>query len=318
MLLRRPAGGDRRCPFAPRPWLPDRPGQPAGGCKSPRTSASVVGCSTARPEARVPGHPSPVVAAMARSATPVSFLATVRAWRLTGRSRRTGDLPGGMLARAGCERSPSAPSWWRRADPFGASAAGEPPLVLAVRLGWPRLLERLLRLGVDLDACDGRGMTALHHAAALGREEALKPLAAGAACDRRGGGRADPRPRALAAGRRDRRVAGLARLAPARCALQATDAGARSSAMPRRLRSPAGPAAGERGGQPGCSAPRAGGGHRALVELLLARGADPGVCREHWRHPAVGGGQHAPAGDRERLLDAGGTGTARRRATSPC
>src|SRR3546814_12281262 len=48
------------------------------------------------------------------------------------------------------------------ADPFASSASGDPPLALAVRLGWMRLLDRLVDCGVDLDARDGHGMTALH------------------------------------------------------------------------------------------------------------------------------------------------------------
>src|SRR3546814_2533631 len=62
------------------------------------------------------------------------------------------------------------------ADPFASSASGDPPLALAVRLGWMRLLERLVDCGVDLDARDGHGMTALHLCAALSREAALKLL----------------------------------------------------------------------------------------------------------------------------------------------
>src|SRR3546814_5589199 len=58
------------------------------------------------------------------------------------------------------------------ADPFASSASGDPPLALAVRLGWMRLLERLVDCGVDLDARDGHGMTALHLCAALSREAA--------------------------------------------------------------------------------------------------------------------------------------------------
>src|SRR5690606_11514125 len=48
------------------------------------------------------------------------------------------------------------------ADPFAPSAAGDPALSLAVHLGWDRLLARLLETGVDPDARDARGMTALH------------------------------------------------------------------------------------------------------------------------------------------------------------
>src|SRR5690606_5467478 len=64
----------------------------------------------------------------------------------------------------------------RGADPFAASPDGDPPLALAVRLGWMRLIERLVDCGVDLDARDAHGMTALHLCAALARESALKLL----------------------------------------------------------------------------------------------------------------------------------------------
>src|SRR5690606_38593084 len=44
------------------------------------------------------------------------------------------------------------------ADPFLASPSGDPPLSLAVRLGWLRLLEALLEAGVDREARDSHGM----------------------------------------------------------------------------------------------------------------------------------------------------------------
>ncbi|HHW4682897.1 MAG TPA: ankyrin repeat domain-containing protein, partial [Xylella sp.] len=61
-------------------------------------------------------------------------------------------------------------------DPFVPSPEGDPPLVLAVRLGWLRLQQALLERGVNREARDSDGMTALHQATALGREPALKQL----------------------------------------------------------------------------------------------------------------------------------------------
>ncbi len=63
----------------------------------------------------------------------------------------------------------------RGADAFGP-AATDAPLGLAIRLGWLRLAESLLAFGVDPNARDGRGHTALHCAATLGREGALRVL----------------------------------------------------------------------------------------------------------------------------------------------
>src|SRR5690606_39295261 len=44
------------------------------------------------------------------------------------------------------------------ADVFAPSPGGDPAAALAVRLGWMRLLERLVADGVDLDRRDGHGM----------------------------------------------------------------------------------------------------------------------------------------------------------------
>jgi ankyrin repeat protein len=71
------------------------------------------------------------------------------------------------------------------ADPFG-TFGGASPLVLAVRLGWQRIVEALLACGCDTNAPDNAGLTALHHAALLGRDGMLKALIlAGADPERR-------------------------------------------------------------------------------------------------------------------------------------
>lgn len=169
----------------------------------------------------------------------------------------------------------------RGADPFATSPAGDPPLALAVRLGWSRLVDRLLAIGVSLDGRDSHGMSALHLAAALGREAMLKKLVAqGAAPDLLAADGQTPLGVALSSGRRD----------------LADWLDWRGWPLPKRpLRAQDVPAAAIVGdadavrrlldlGLPvdaadsqGCSAllRAAGGGHRAVVDLLLARGADP-------------------------------------------
>ncbi|MDH5831621.1 ankyrin repeat domain-containing protein [Luteimonas sp. M1R5S18] len=167
------------------------------------------------------------------------------------------------------------------ADPFASSPAGDPPLSLAVHLGWDRLIERLLAIGVDADARDARGMTALHLAAALAREDVLKTLVRhGATIDMRAQDGQTPLGVALASGRRD----------------LADWLDWRGWPLPRRVLQPADlPAAAMAGdadavrrlidlGLPveavdgqGCTAllRACGGGHPAVVDLLLARGAQP-------------------------------------------
>jgi hypothetical protein len=169
----------------------------------------------------------------------------------------------------------------RGADPFAPSPAGDPPLALAVRLGWQRLADRLLAEGVHLEARDSHGMTALHLAAALGRETMVKRLIAqGASPETRAADGQTPLGVALASGRRD----------------LADWLDWRGWPLPRRpLQDADVPAAAIVGdadavrrlldlGLPvdtidaqGCTAllRAAGGGHRATVDLLLARGADP-------------------------------------------
>ncbi|WP_022970775.1 ankyrin repeat domain-containing protein, partial [Xanthomonas maliensis] len=92
----------------------------------------------------------------------------------------------------------------RGADPFTPSPAGDPPLALAVRLGWLRLQQWLLEHGVDREARDSHGMTALHLATALGREAALKLLVRqGASPEARAADGQTPLGVALSIGRRD-------------------------------------------------------------------------------------------------------------------
>ncbi|WP_133000281.1 ankyrin repeat domain-containing protein [Luteimonas arsenica] len=169
----------------------------------------------------------------------------------------------------------------RGADVFAPSPAGDPPAALAVRLGWMRLLERLVADGVDLDRRDGHGMTALHLAAALAREPALKLLVRGGASPAvRAADGQTPLGVALSAGRRDLadwldwsgwalpgRPLGEGDL-PA--AAMAGDVGA-----VRRLLELGFPV--DATDDKGCTAllRAAGGGHAEALELLLDRGADP-------------------------------------------
>lgn len=199
----------------------------------------------------------------------------------------------------------------RGADPFGASAAGDPPLGLAVRLGWPQLCARLIASGVDLDARDAHGMAPLHLAAALGRESALKQLvAAGAQPDLRAADGQTPLGVALAGGRRDladwldwngwplpRRALRASDL-PAAAIVGDTDAVRRLLDLGFVIDS---------ADAQGCTAllRAAGGGHRATTELLLARGADPQVAANTGATPLSAAVSMRHVEIVERLLDAG-------------
>ncbi|WFC41782.1 ankyrin repeat domain-containing protein [Pseudoxanthomonas sp. SE1] len=168
----------------------------------------------------------------------------------------------------------------RGADPFAPSPQGDPALSLAVRLGWQRVLDRLLDIGVDREARDSHGMTALHLAAVLGRETALKHLIAkGASPESRAADGQTPLGVALACGRRDLadwldwRIWSLPRRAlrpadlPAAAMAGDRDAVRRLLDLGFDVDSP---------DAQGCTAllRAAGGGFTPTVELLLARGAD--------------------------------------------
>jgi ankyrin repeat protein len=199
----------------------------------------------------------------------------------------------------------------RGADPFAASPAGNPPLALAVRLGWLRLCERLLDGGADTAGRDAHGMTPLHLAAALGREPALKLLVRhGAAPDARAPDGQTPLGVALSSGRRDL-VDWLEwhgwplpqrKLQPADLPAAAIvgDSGA-----VRRLLDLGFPI--DAADAQGCTAllRAAGGGHRECVELLLDRGADPRVAAQTGATPLSAAVSMRQAAIVDRLLGAG-------------
>jgi len=199
----------------------------------------------------------------------------------------------------------------RGADAFAASQAGNPPLALAVRLGWLRLCERLLAGGVDTAARDAHGMTALHLAAALGSEPALKLLVRhGAAPDARAPDGQTPLGVALSSGRRDL-VDWLEwdGWPLPRRPLQAADLPAAAIvgdvAAVRRLLDLGFPI--DATDAQGCTAllRAAGGGHRECVSLLLERGADPRIAALTGATPLSAAVSMRHAAIVDRLLAAG-------------
>ncbi|WMJ70969.1 ankyrin repeat domain-containing protein [Stenotrophomonas sp. 24(2023)] len=169
----------------------------------------------------------------------------------------------------------------RGADPFAPSPAGDPPLSLAVRLGWLRLQQALLAVGVDREARDSHGMTALHLATALAREGALKLLVQhGASPEARAADGQTPLGVALSIGRRDLadwldwRVWPLPRRTLRESDLPSAATAGDVDAVRRLI--DLGFAVDAVDAQ-GCTAllRAAGGGHLAVADLLLARGANP-------------------------------------------
>jgi ankyrin repeat protein len=190
----------------------------------------------------------------------------------------------------------------RGADPFAASPAGDPPLSLAVRLGWLRLQQALLTLGVDREARDSHGMTALHLATALAREGSLKLLVQqGASPEARAADGQTPLGVALSIGRRDLadwldwRVWPLPRRALRDGDLPAAAMAGDADAVRRLI--DLGFAVDVVDAQ-GCTAllRAAGGGHLAVVDLLLARGANP-------QHAAASGATPLSAAVSMRQID---------------
>jgi ankyrin repeat protein len=190
----------------------------------------------------------------------------------------------------------------RGADPFAPSPAGDPPLSLAVRLGWLRLQHALLVLGVDREARDSHGMTALHLATALAREGSLKLLVLqGASPEARAADGQTPLGVALSIGRRDLadwldwRVWPLPRRALRDGDLPAAAMSGDADAVRRLI--DLGFAVDVVDAQ-GCTAllRAAGGGHLAVVDLLLARGANP-------QHAAASGATPLSAAVSMRQID---------------
>ena len=240
----------------------------------------------ADPEARNAHGDNAIFAALARGRAALPMLQTLL-------RRAVSPAGGGGLARfvAACSADDQADLALehcaldlleRGADPFAASPSGDPALALAVRLGWLRLADRLIAHGVNPDARDAHGMTSLHLAAALGRESVLKQLIArGASPDLRAADGQTPLGVALSGGRRD-----LADWLDWRGwplphrALQPGDVPAAAivgdADAVRRLLDLGLPV--DAVDNQGCTAllRASGGGHRATVDLLLARGADPG------------------------------------------
>lgn len=197
------------------------------------------------------------------------------------------------------------------ADPFAASDHGDPPLALAVRLGWQQLADALIQRGVDLDAADSHGMTALHLAAALGREQLLRTLVArGAKVETRAADGQTALGIALSAGRsdladwldwREWRLPGRAlRASDLPAAAIIGDAGA-----VRRLLALGMPV--DTVDAQGCSAllRAAGGGHGAVVQLLLEHGADVELAAGTGATPLSAAVSMRQMGIVEQLLAAG-------------
>jgi uncharacterized protein len=172
----------------------------------------------------------------------------------------------------------------RGADVFSAFQKSDAPLLQAIHLGWGRLYELLLRMGVDPNQRDQRGFTALHLAASLGRKSALKQLLIhGASTEARSNDGQSALGIALAAGQHDLSnwLEWRNWQLPARKLLPddlpsaaiSGDTGAVSSLLELGLSINATDAQ-------GCTAllRASGGGHEAMVTYLLGQGADHSIA----------------------------------------
>ena len=198
----------------------------------------------------------------------------------------------------------------RGADPFGA-IKGEPPLLLALRLGWQPLAARMLALGSDPNQIDARGLTPLHVATALGMTEMVSMLLRyGAQPALRAGDGQTALGVALASGRRDlaalldwrgwphpgralraRDLAAAAILGDADAAQRLLDFGFDVDVRDTQ----------------GCTAllRAAGGGHEAVVARLLAAGADTSLASDSGATPLSAAVSMRHLGVIDRLLSAG-------------
>lgn len=198
----------------------------------------------------------------------------------------------------------------RGADAFGG-APNDPPLGLAVRLGWQRLVEALLSGGADPNARDGRGHAPLHAAAALGRAGALRLLIRhGASPALAAPDGQTPLGLALAADRREMALWLEWRqwtlpgrvLQPVDLPAAAMAGDAEAVARLLELGLPVDAVDAQ-----GCTAllRAAGGGHEAVVDLLLARGADTRLAARTGATPLSAAISMRHAGIVDRLLRAG-------------
>ncbi|KAA2284659.1 ankyrin repeat domain-containing protein [Arenimonas fontis] len=198
----------------------------------------------------------------------------------------------------------------RGADAFGDDA-GDPPLALAIRLGWARLAERLLATGADPNQRDARGLSPLHVAAQLGRESAIRLLIRhGASPALAAPDGQTPLGLALAADRRElcRWLEWRRWQLPGR-ALQPADLPAAAMAgdldAVARLLELGLPV--DATDAQGCTAllRAAGGGHDEVVELLLRHGADTGLAARTGATPLSAAISMRHVDVVERLLRAG-------------
>lgn len=171
------------------------------------------------------------------------------------------------------------------ADPFGADE-GDAPLLLAVQLGWPRLVARLLAIGADPEASGRAGQSALATAAQRADLDCLKALLrAGASPHRRGPDGQCPLGQAMHAGDPDLlRWLDWPRWPHPGRALRDADliaAAVAGDAVACGCLLELGLDAGVRDAR-GCSAllRAAGSGHAEVVAVLLKAGLDPAIAAD--------------------------------------